>query len=86
MISGKVFINTEILGDDMIINKSEKQELLQALAELKQEHRTLDIAISEMIEKVHANDIAIGRLKRQKLNLKDRISKIESTLIPNLLA
>jgi len=70
----------------MQINKSEKQQLLQAIAELKQEHRSLDIAILEMAEKVHANEIEIGRLKRQKLKLKDAISRLESKLIPNLHA
>lgn len=70
----------------MQINKSEKQVLLQALAELKQEHRELDLAIQEMAEKVHANQLDIGRLKKQKLKLKDSILRLESDLIPNLHA
>jgi hypothetical protein len=75
-----------ILGDDMQIKKTVQQQLLQDVAELKQEHRSLDIAIQEMAEKVHANELDIGRLKRQKLKLKDAISKLESKLIPDLLA
>lgn len=75
-----------ILGDDMQVKKSEKQGLIQAVAELKQEHRSLDISIQEMAEKVHANEIEIGRLKRQKLKLKDAILKLESKLIPDLHA
>lgn len=71
---------------DMPIKKSEKQELIQAVAELKQEHRSLDIAIQEMAEKVHANELDIGRLKREKLKLKDAIIRLESKLIPDLLA
>ncbi len=70
----------------MKINRSEKQQLLQAVAELKQEHRELDIAIHEMAEKVHANQLEIGRLKRQKLMLKDAIARLESDLIPDLHA
>jgi len=70
----------------MKITKSQKQLLLQALAELKQEHRELDIAIEEMAEKVHSNQLGIGRLKKQKLKLKDSIARIESELIPNLHA
>jgi len=70
----------------MKINNSQKQQLLQALAELKQEHRELDIAIEEMAEKVHSNQLDIGRLKKQKLKLKDSIARIESELIPNLHA
>jgi len=70
----------------MQITKSDKQRLLQAVAELKQEHRSLDIAIREMSEQVHQNQFETGRLKRQKLRLKDSISKLESQLIPNLHA
>lgn len=73
-------------NDEVQINKSEKQQLLQTVAELKQDHRSLDIAILELAEKVHANELQIGRLKRQKLNLKDAITKLESRLIPDLLA
>ena len=68
----------------MQIIKSEKQRLLQALAELKQEHRGLDIAIQEMTDEVHKNQFEISRLKRQKLKLKDSIARLESDLIPNL--
>lgn len=75
-----------LLGGDMQITKSEKQRLLQALAELKQEHRNLDLAIQEMAEKVHANQLEVSRLKRQKLTLKDSIARLESKLIPNLHA
>lgn len=70
----------------MQITKSDKQRLLQALAELKQEHRNLDLAIQEMAEKVHANQLEVSRLKRQKLTLKDSIARLESKLIPNLHA
>ena len=68
----------------MQIIRSDKQRLLQAVAELKQEHRNLDISIQEMTEQVQANQLEIGRMKRQKLKLKDSIAKLESNLIPNL--
>jgi len=70
----------------MQISNSEKQLLMQAIAELKQEHRELDIAIEEMAEKVQANQLDIGRLKKQKLKLKDAIARMESKLIPDLHA
>ncbi len=71
----------------MQINKSNKQQLLQALAELKQEHRSLDIMIQQMTEEADADQqLEISRLKRQKLKLKDSISRVESDLIPNLHA
>jgi len=60
--------------------------LIQELAELKQEHRELDITINEMIDKVESNQLKIKRLKKQKLKLKDAISRLESNLIPDLHA
>jgi len=70
----------------MKFSQEEKQMLIQELAELKQEHRELDIAINNMIEKVESNQLEITRLKKQKLKLKDAISRLESNLIPNLHA
>ena len=60
--------------------------LLQELAELKQEHRELDLSIQNLTEEVNANQIEVGRLKKQKLKLKDAISRLESNLIPDLHA
>ena len=70
----------------MNINKSETQMLIQELAELKQEHRELDIAIEEKAKKVEMNQLDISRLKKHKLKLKDAISRLESNLIPDILA
>jgi hypothetical protein len=70
----------------MQITKLEKQRMLQAVAELKQEHRSLDLAIEEMADRVHENQLEIGRLKRHKLKLKDAIARLESDLIPDWIA
>ena len=70
----------------MTIKHDEKQMLLQELAELKQEHRELDLSIQNLTEEVKANQTEVGRLKKQKLKLKDAISRLESNLIPNLHA
>lgn len=70
----------------MTVRQDEKQMLVQELAELKQEHRELDLAIEELAEQVTTNQIEVGRLKKQKLLLKDAISRLESNLIPDLHA
>lgn len=70
----------------MNITKAETQQIIQELASLKQDHRELDIAIEEMALQVHSNQLDIKRLKKQKLKLKDAIARLESNLIPNLLA
>lgn len=74
------------LRDNMNITNIEKQQLIQELAELKEDHRELDTAIEAMAEKVEANQLKIGRLKKKKLKLKDSIIRLESKLIPDLHA
>lgn len=68
------------------ITQGQKQLLLQELAELKQQHRELDLAIQEFAEQLNSNQLEISRLKKQKLNLKDAIVRLESNLIPDLHA
>jgi hypothetical protein len=70
----------------MNVNQNDRQLWLHELAELKQEHRSLDIAIEELAEKLQLNQLEVSRLKKQKLKLKDSIARIESNLIPDLLA
>lgn len=70
----------------MTISSNDKNHLVQELAQLKQDHRELDIAIEDMAEKLQANQFEITRLKRQKLRLKDAITKLESKMIPDLHA
>ena len=56
------------------------------LAELRQEHRDLDVAIAGMQEMLYANQLQLRRLKKRKLVLKDAIARLESRLIPDLNA
>jgi hypothetical protein len=54
------------------------------LVELKVEHRDLDAAIERLAESIQADEMAIKRLKKRKLRLKDMIAALESRLIPDL--
>ena len=74
------------IGENMLLDKAEKQRLLQSVAELKQQHREMDIAIEEMAEQVNISQFEIKRLKKEKLKLKDAIARLESRLIPDLHA
>ncbi len=56
------------------------------LKELRVQHRDLDVAIAELARNPHADQLRVSRLKKQKLRLKDMISKLESQLIPDLNA
>ena len=64
-----------------------EQEILQEkLTELRQEHRDLDDAIDRMMRTQPVDFIQIQRLKKRKLTLKDMISKMESDLVPDIIA
>ena len=71
---------------DVRISQNENQKAIQSLAELKQRHRELDISIEQISDSLHANQLEIKRLKKQKLLLKDAIVRLESKLIPDLHA
>ncbi|PZP61408.1 MULTISPECIES: YdcH family protein [Pseudoxanthomonas] len=53
------------------------------LAALRREHRDLDDQISRGIADLQADELAIKRLKKRKLWLKDCIARLESALIPD---
>lgn len=53
------------------------------LAALRQEHRDLDHAIARLQADITADELAVKRMKRRKLQLKDAIARLESALIPD---
>jgi len=62
-------------------------EALKAkLAALKIEHRDLDDVIARIAEHRPFDQLQLQRLKKRKLLLKDQISKIESELLPDIIA
>ena len=54
------------------------------IAELKIAHRELDEAIARMSEAAYVDELEMRRLKRRKLGLKDAITHLQSSLIPDL--
>lgn len=63
-----------------------EEQLLERLAVLKEEHRDLDDVISRLMTNPPIDFIQLQRLKKRKLALKDEIEKIESDLIPDIIA
>jgi len=57
--------------------------MAQRVALLKQEHRDLDTAIARLQVDSDADELAVKRLKKRKLQLKDCIARLESALIPD---
>ena len=54
------------------------------LIELRTEHRDLDDAIERLARDPDADDLAIKRLKKRKLRIKDMVAYLENQLIPDL--
>jgi len=61
-------------------------ELRVRLLELTSEHRDLDAAIAQLLAAPPKDELLLGRLKKRKLQLKDRITQIERLLDPDILA
>jgi hypothetical protein len=62
------------------------EALKTKLAALKTEHRDLDEVIARLAEQAPFDQLKLRRLKKRKLALKDQISKIESELLPDIIA
>ena len=59
-------------------------EFALLLAELRVEHRDLDIAIEALAAAMGRDELQLTRMKKRKLLLKDAIARLESKLIPDL--
>jgi hypothetical protein len=68
------------------MTKEEERELRAELARLQQEHRDLDAAIAALQDSPGADLIQVQRLKKRKLQLRDRITFIEDQLTPDIIA
>jgi hypothetical protein len=58
----------------------------ERLASLKARHRALDEEIAALSAAGPANSIQVQKLKKQKLALKDVIARLESDLLPDIIA
>ena len=72
-------------GKDDVI-KPDQFALRAQLAELRLEHRDLDMAIHAIQTAGGGDTLQLQRLKKRKLALKDRISQLEDNLRPDIIA
>ncbi|MEL6574463.1 MAG: DUF465 domain-containing protein [Pseudomonadota bacterium] len=64
-----------------------QEEILRSqLDVLKSEHRRLDDEIEAERDNPLADQLALRRLKKKKLALKDEIARIEDLLYPDIIA
>jgi hypothetical protein len=68
------------------VTKPDEVTLRARLSTLVQEHRDLDAAIDALGEAGAADQLALSRLKKRKLQLKDEIAEINTALLPDIIA
>jgi hypothetical protein len=63
------------------------EEVLKVELEFfRQEHRDLDQAITALSDTATSDRLMIQRLKKKKLQLKDKITRLEDRLTPDIIA
>jgi hypothetical protein len=73
-------------NDDTSPESLEAGAIQAKLDALRLEHRDLDDVIDRLIEKAPFDQLQLQRLKKRKLGLKDQIIRLESQLIPDIIA
>ena len=62
------------------------EAIKQRLTALKSEHRDLDDVIAQLATSPTADQLQIQRMKKRKLALKDIMARLESMLLPDIIA
>lgn len=65
---------------------TDDRQIRERLAQLRQDHRELDRQIAEVEAATARDQLALSRLKRSKLKLKDEINSLEASLHPDIIA
>ena len=74
------FADASIIGDPALV------ALQHRLAGLRLEHRDLDTAIERFERASDSDELAVRRMKRRKLLLKDQIARLVREIDPDVLA
>ncbi len=64
----------------------DEDQALRLLQELRAQHRALDEEVAMLTAESMPDQLKLMRLKRQKLALKDRISRLEDEIHPDIIA
>ena len=74
------------MNDDEPYLSEDELALLAELQELRLEHADLDASIEALMHMPAPDQLMIARLKRKKLVLRDEIVKVESRILPDIIA
>jgi hypothetical protein len=69
-----------------MITQHPQHELREQLVALRCEHRNLDEQITALMEGGIYDQLLVSRMKKRKLQIKDMIQKLSSSLIPDMNA
>ncbi len=64
----------------------DRDAMRKQLEDLRSEHRDLDDVIARVVEQAPFDQLRVQRLKKRKLLLRDQIQKLESELLPDIIA
>lgn len=70
----------------MSSDNAQQAQLVRQIQQLQSEHRDLDDVIARLSQAVPVDQLQLQRLKKRKLSLKDEIIRLESMLLPDIIA
>ncbi|MBI1393798.1 MAG: DUF465 domain-containing protein [Alphaproteobacteria bacterium] len=76
------------MGDELsrATEAANDEALLIRIGLLEQQHADLHLAIEALLGQTGSDRLAIARLKKQKLMLKDKIAQLRDQLTPDIIA
>ena len=85
-VSGQLSQLIRVFQLTYTMTNEDERELENELARLQQEHRDLDAAIDALHQSPAPDLLRLQRLKKRKLQLRDRIAFIEDQITPDIIA
>ena len=70
----------------MELTDEERELLLRQIERLREEHRDLDVAIEALTRTGPGDRLQLQRLKKRKLQLRDRVTRLEDDVTPDIIA
>jgi hypothetical protein len=74
------------MAQDGDLNDEERRAIRDQIERLREEHRDLDTAIEALMLSGPADRLQLQRLKKRKLALRDRMTRLEDELTPDIIA
>ena len=68
------------------MDESELRAIREQIERLREEHRDLDAAIEALTQSGPADRLQLQRLKKRKLWLRDRVTRLEDEMTPDIIA